>query len=185
MDNKEWKIFVDGSSTDQAKTFKKKHLRKGGIGIYHPDSKTRIAEPFPLENSTNNRAEYWACIRALKWVLQETEHLGEKEQLTLKPILYSDSMLVINSMTKWVKGWKKRGWKKANGEPVLNKELIIELDKIILQRLPLTTFVKVKAHQNKPKDKTKFWLWEGNFIADKLAEEGRMMAEKDMIGDKD
>ena len=172
----EFKIFIDGSNTDQAKTVKKKHLRRGGIGIYHPDSNTRIAEPFPLPNPTNNRAEYWACIRALKWVLQETEDIGLAKQSKIKVILYSDSMLVINSMTKWVPGWKRRGWKKSDGKPVLNKELIVELDNLISNRLPLTKFVKVKAHQKKPRDPAKVWFWKGNFIADKLAEEGRMMA---------
>jgi len=172
-----FKIFTDGSNTDQAKTVRKKHLRRGGIGIYHPDSNTRIAEPFPLPNPTNNRAEYWACIRALMWVLEETEHLGLEKQSKLKVILYSDSMLLINSMTKWLPGWKRRGWKKSDGKPVLNKELIEEFDKLITNRLPLTTFVKVKAHQKKPKDPKKVWLWKGNFIADKLAEEGRMIAQ--------
>ena len=172
----EFKIFVDGSNTDQVKTIKQKNLRRGGIGIYHPESNTRVAEPFPLPNPTNNRAEYWACIRALKWVLQETEDRGLIKQTKIKVILYSDSMLVINSMTNWISGWKKRGWKKADGKPVLNKELIVELDNLITNRLPLTKFVKVKAHKKKPKDPSKVWFWEGNFVADKLAEEGRMIA---------
>lgn len=172
----EFKIFIDGSNTDQAKTFKKKYLRRGGIGIYHPESNTRIAEPFPLPNPTNIRAEWWACIRALKWVLQETEKIGLEKQGKLKVILYSDCQNVIDSMTKWISGWKRRGWKKSDGKPVLNKELIVELDNLISNRLPLTKFVKVKAHQRKPKDSNKIWLWKGNFIADKLAEEGRMMA---------
>jgi ribonuclease HI len=174
----EFKIFVDGSNTDQAKTVNKKHLRRGGIGIYHPDSNTQIAEAFPLPNPTNNRAEYWACIRALIWVLEETKKLGPIKQSKIKVILYSDSMLVINSMTKWVIGWKKRNWKKSDGKPVLNKELIIEFDNLITNRLPLTTFIKVKAHQKKPIDPKKIWLWKGNFIADKLADEGRMIAEE-------
>lgn len=169
-------IFVDGSNTDQSKTFKHKEQRRGGIGIFHPESNTQIAEPFPLENPTNNRSEYWACIRALEWVLEITEKKGI--QSGIKVILYSDSMLVINSMTKWISGWKKKNWRKSDGQPVANKELIIKLDNLISNRLPLTTFVKVKAHQPKPKDQKKLWLWTGNFIADKLADEGRMIAEK-------
>jgi ribonuclease HI len=170
----EFKIFIDGSNTDQAKTYHKKHLRRGGIGIYHPDSNTKISEPFPLSNPTNIRAEWWAGIRALKWVLQETKERSEEEQAKIKVILYCDCQNVIDSITKWIPGWKRRGWKKSDGNPVLNKELIIELDNIITNKLPLTKFVKVKAHQNKPKDKDKLWIWEGNFIADKLAEEGRL-----------
>jgi len=175
---KTFHIFIDGSNTDQVKTLKKKHLRRGGIGIYHPDSNTQIAEPFPLPNPTNNRAEYWASIRALEWALDVTKDLGLKKQMKTKVILYSDSMLVIDSMTKWLPGWKRRGWKKANGQPVLNKELITKLDQLISNQLPLTKFVKVKAHQKKPKDPKLIWAWKGNFIADKLAKEGKMIAEK-------
>ena len=75
-------------------------------------------------------------------------------------------------------GWKKNNWKKSDGKPVLNKELIVKLDNLISNRLPLTTFVKVKAHLKKPTDQKMVWLWKGNFISDKLAEEGRMISEE-------
>ena len=73
---------------------------------------------------------------------------------------------------------EQSGGKKADGKPVLNKELIVLLDNLILNKLPLTNFVKVKAHQAKPKDQKSLWLWNGNYIADKLAEEGRIQAEQ-------
>jgi ribonuclease HI len=174
----EFKIFTDGSNTDQAKTLHSKHLRKGGIGIFHPDSNTQIAEPFPFDNPTNIRAEWWAAIRALQWVLEITKNLNENDQKKIKVFLYIDCQNVIDSMTKWVPGWKKKGWKKADGKPVLNKELIVLLDNLILNKLPLTNFVKVKAHKAKPKDQKSLWLWNGNYIADKLAEEGRIQAEQ-------
>ena len=84
-------------------------------------------------------------------------------------------------MTKWLSGWKKKNWKKSDGNNVLNKELIVKMDNLISNRLPLTTFVKVKAHQKKPSDQKMIWLWQGNFIADKLADEGRKIAEKNNI----
>ena len=174
----DFKIFTDGSNTDQAKTFHAKYLRKGGIGIYHPDSNTQISEPFPFENPTNIRAEWWAAIRALQWVLEMTKNLNDNEQKKIKVFLYIDCQNVIDSMTKWVPGWKKNGWKKADGKPVLNKELIVLLDNLISNKLPLTTFIKVKAHQSKPKDKKLLWLWNGNYVADKLADEGRIKAEQ-------
>jgi hypothetical protein len=52
------------------------------------------------------------------------------------------------------------------------------LDNLISNRLPLTTFVKVKAHLKKPTDQKMVWLCKGNFISDKLAEEGRMISEE-------
>ena len=166
-----FKIFIDGSCTDQSKTFHKKYLRKGGIGIYHPDSKTQISEHFPLDNPTNIRAELWAAIRALKWVLQET---NIENTSTIKVILYCDCKYVINSMTSWIKNWKRNGWKKRNKKPVQNKELLEQLDLIISNYLPQTKFIKVDAHKAKPTNPSELWLWNGNNIADKLANEGRL-----------
>jgi ribonuclease HI len=173
-------IFIDGSASNQAETFHQKHLRRAGIGIYHPDSGTRIAQPFPLPNPTNNRAEYWACITALEWVLENTKHLGLKKQSQVKVVLYTDSMLLINTMTKWVKGWKKKGWKKSDGKPVLNKELVEKMDDLLTNRLPKTTFIKVKAHKKMPPRTAgvdAFLVWNGNRIADELANQGRKIAE--------
>ena len=170
----EYRIFTDGSNTDQAKTVRSKHLRKGGIGVYHPDTNTQIAEPFPFDNPTNIRAEWWAAIRALHFVLDETKDLDENKQKKIKVFLYIDCQNVIDTMTKWISAWKKKGWKKRDGKPVLNQELIIQLDNIITHRLPLTTFIKVDAHKIKPTDGISLWLWNGNNIADKLANEGRL-----------
>lgn len=44
-------------------------------------------------------------------------------------VLTSDSQYLVKGMTEWIKGWKKRGWKKADGKNVLNKEIWLELDK--------------------------------------------------------
>lgn len=177
---REFHIFVDGSATDQAKTFRKKHLRRAGAGVYHPASGTRIAEPFPLPNPTNNRAEYWACIRALEWVLEQTESIGIENQGRIKVVLYCDSQLLISSMTIWIEGWRRRGWKKSDGQPVKNLELVKKLDELIKNRLPKTAFVKVKAHKRKPPrtNERAIWLWNGNDIADKLANQGRKIAEQ-------
>lgn len=166
-----YKIFVDGSNSNQAKTVDKKYLRKGGIGIYHPDSGTKISEKFPFKNSTNNKAELWVCIRALQWVKSIT---NKKNKNNIGIILFSDSSYVIDSMTKWLPGWKKRGWKKSDGNDVLNKEFITQLDEL-LHYFPKTKFMKVKAHKRKPKNEYDIWLWNGNKIADELAVRGRKL----------
>lgn len=44
--------------------------------------------------------------------------------------LYTDSEYLINCVTKWVKGWKKKGWKKSDGSPVLNQDLLEILDEL-------------------------------------------------------
>jgi ribonuclease HI len=35
---------------------------------------------------------------------------------------------MLGSMTKWIVGWKKKGWKTAGGEPVKNQDLVIALE---------------------------------------------------------
>jgi ribonuclease HI len=41
---------------------------------------------------------------------------------------------VINSVTKWMRGWKAKGWRKADGKPVMNLELLQELDAALTGR---------------------------------------------------
>jgi ribonuclease HI len=55
-----------------------------------------------------------------------------------------DSQYVINSVTSWMPGWKRRGWRKADGKPVLNVELLKELDEAISGRR--YRFEWVKGH---------------------------------------
>ena len=67
-------------------------------------------------DTTNNRMEMIAAIRAL-------EALIEPCSVTL----YSDSKYVLDGITKWVHGWKKRGWVNASRKPVRNADLWLEL----------------------------------------------------------
>ena len=67
--------------------------------------------------TTNNRMEMTAAIRAL-------EALREP----CKVRLYTDSTYVIDGITKWIHGWKKKGWKNAAKKPVVNDDLWRELD---------------------------------------------------------
>lgn len=71
-------------------------------------------------NTTNNRMEIQAAIAAL-------ELLATLEQRN-PPTLYTDSQYVQNGITKWIHGWKKKGWKTASGKAVLNQDLWETLD---------------------------------------------------------
>jgi len=55
-----------------------------------------------------------------------------------------DSQYVINSVTKWMPGWKRKGWKKSDGKAVLNLELLKEIDAALVGRQ--YTFEWVKGH---------------------------------------
>lgn len=89
------------------------------------------AEP----QTTNNRMEMYAAIQALK-VLRASR---QEEPV----ILYTDSEYVKNGITKWVKGWKKKGWKTAQGKAVLNQDLWETLDEI---NSPLVDWQYVRGH---------------------------------------
>ena len=71
------------------------------------------------EHGTNNMGE----LKAVLDLFEATAHMPER-----KLVVYCDSQYVINSLTKWMPGWKSRGWKKADGKPVSNRELLQELD---------------------------------------------------------
>jgi ribonuclease HI len=72
--------------------------------------------------TTNNRMEMQAAIAALQLIA---------ESCPSSPVtLHTDSEYLINGVTKWVKGWKKKGWKTAQGKPVLNQDLWETLDRL-------------------------------------------------------
>ncbi|WP_016951891.1 ribonuclease HI [Anabaena sp. PCC 7108] len=73
-------------------------------------------------HTTNNKMEMQAAIAALQYL----EASGQNEPITL----YTDSEYLINCVTKWVKGWKKKGWKKSDGNPVQNQDLLEILDEL-------------------------------------------------------
>jgi ribonuclease HI len=63
--------------------------------------------------TTNNRMELTAVIEGLRQIA------GSSASITV----HTDSQLVVKGMTDWIVGWERRGWRKADGEPVLNAEL--------------------------------------------------------------
>jgi ribonuclease HI len=67
-------------------------------------------------NSTNNRMELTAAIRALQALTRPCE-----------VVLTSDSVYVRDGITKWIKGWLRNGWRTADRKPVKNAELWQEL----------------------------------------------------------
>lgn len=94
---------------------------KGGWGaiLKYGEFKREISGGDP--NTTNNRMELTAAIEALKM-------LKEPCQVTLT----SDSKYLIDAIDKkWIDSWQKKGWRKADGSPVLNVDLWEELVKLL------------------------------------------------------
>ena len=90
----------------------------GGWGVlmrYQGSDKTLFGGE---KETTNNRMELMAAIMAL-------------ESLT-RPCnvrLTSDSKYVLQGITEWIDGWKKKGWKNSAKKPVKNADLWKRLDK--------------------------------------------------------
>lgn len=42
-------------------------------------------------------------------------------------IIYVDASYVVNTFNEWIDGWHKRGWVRADGTPLANKELIVRI----------------------------------------------------------
>ena len=60
-------------------------------------------------------------------------------------VIYTDSMYSIQCLTQWRKSWQKNNWMTPMGEPVKNKDLIVEIARKIDSK-KFVRFVKVKAH---------------------------------------
>jgi ribonuclease HI len=71
------------------------------------------AEP----GTTNNRMELRAAIEGLGILARPCD-----------VALYSDSQYVVKGIQTWLAGWKRKGWRKADGQPVINQELWQALD---------------------------------------------------------
>lgn len=89
-------------------------------------------------SSSNNRGELTALLELLKATAPTNEELH----------VLADSQYVINSVTKWMSGWKKRGWRKSDKSPVLNADLMQAIDKAITGRK--VSFEWVRGHSGHP-----------------------------------
>jgi ribonuclease HI len=68
-------------------------------------------------HTTNNRMEYTAALEGLRWLAAGS-----------RVCIVTDSRLMLDSMTKWIHGWKRKGWRTAGGDPVKNQDLVMALE---------------------------------------------------------
>ena len=73
-----------------------------------------------VEQSTNNRMELTAAIEGL-----------EQLKRSMEVILTTDSQYVKDGITKWIEGWKKKGWITSQKKPVKNVDLWKRLDEAV------------------------------------------------------
>ncbi|WP_262296962.1 ribonuclease HI [Microvirga sesbaniae] len=90
-------------------------------------------------STTNNKMEMTAAIKALEAVPQD-----------LPIVIHSDSQYVIKGATEWLRGWKAKGWRKADGRPVMNQDLWMKMDAVMVGRK--ITWKWVKGHAGHPEN---------------------------------
>lgn len=100
-------------------------------------------------DTTNNRMELLAAIRALQFLSRPCE-----------VNIYTDSQYVRKGITEWIHGWKKKNWMTASKTAVKNEDLWKILDSEA--RRHKLTWHWVKGHSGHP----------GNELADALANKG-------------
>jgi len=91
--------------------------------------------------TTNNRMELKGAINAL---------IAAQSFQDSKLYLYTDSKYVVDGVEKWVEGWKRRGWKKADKKAPENLDLWQELDGLV-QRMNVK-LLWVKGHAGHPQN---------------------------------
>ena len=121
----------------------------GGWGVWLQAGKHEKELCGGEKDTTNQRMELQAAIEALK-------ALKKPSAITI----VTDSKYVLNGITDWIHGWKKKGWKNSKKEPVANRELWEALD--VLNQQHDVDWQWVKGHSGD----------EGNERADELARQG-------------
>ncbi len=90
-------------------------------------------------DTTNNRMELMAAIKAIEALTRETE-----------ADLYTDSKYVRDGITQWLPKWKTNGWKTAAKKPVKNDDLWRRLDEALNRHK--ISWHWVKGHAGHPEN---------------------------------
>lgn len=119
-------VFTDGSCQGNP--------GPGGWGAVYVRDGEVVDERHGFDpETTNNRMELTAMVEGLLMI-------GPDDAVDV----YSDSQLVVNTLTKWAGGWEKRGWRRKDG-PVMNLDLVQRAYALFKER-PHARLKWVRAH---------------------------------------
>lgn len=150
-------VFCDGACSKNGSI-----KATGGLGIYFPERKElNYSQKITFDTFkcpvTNNLTELHSIKKAIE--------IAVSHDITDLQI-YTDSEYCFKSFTCWCKNWEKNNWKKADGKPILNKELIQEIYGLVNKYN--VKFKHCNSHLPEPKDHDtlEYYIWYGNKMAD-------------------
>ena len=114
---KPFELFTDGACSGNPGPGGWAYILRGGT------LKSAVEEWGAEPETTNNRMELLAVIRGL-----EATPAGSAVVVT------TDSEYTVKGLREWMKGWKARGWRKADKKPVMNVDLWKQLDALQAER---------------------------------------------------
>jgi ribonuclease HI len=141
---KKYVIYTDGSANPNP------GLGGYGIVIISNDDLIYSASYPGGKNTTNNRMELEAVIKAYSFISNENNYT-----------IMTDSKYVQQGLTEWCSNWIKNNWKTAHNKPVLNKDLWLTLLEH-KNKFPNVSIKWIKAHSGNK--------W--NDMVDELAKKG-------------
>lgn len=135
-----------------------------GVAVYRNGALAALHYGLYTPQGTNNTAELHALLESLK-LAREAVAAGESVRIR------ADSSYALKAISEWAPGWKKRGWRRANGDPVKNPDIIkpaFELYQEIGAKIELA---HVKGHSG----------IEGNELADRMAMLAATQRQRDFV----
>jgi len=115
-------IFCDGACINNGRRGARAAF---GMVAYRGSSTSLEEELFrraealtPAEPQTNQRGE----LRGLSAAVAYAQTAVAAGATTVR--IYTDSEYALNCLTKWIGGWRRDGWRRSDGSPVLHRDIL-------------------------------------------------------------
>jgi ribonuclease HI len=132
--------------------------------LIHVPTGTALERTGAERLTTNNRMEMSGAIEALRWLKRGGVPIE----------IRSDSKYLVDMCTKWIPGWKRKGWKRQGKDEIKNLDLVKELDRLTSEHE--VSWKWVRGHGGEPGNEYVDAL--ANLAMDNLAEGGSGVSER-------
>jgi len=129
-----YEVYTDGACTKNGRSG-----ARAGLGVFWSNvngslaKSLNLSEPVIGDRATNNVGEIQAITRCVQQAI---------DQGLDKLLVYSDSQFALNCVEEWMPRWKNNGWKKRDGQDVINRIELEDLDSCLLEAQKQNILVK-------------------------------------------